>query len=130
VNSLALSFILFAGASAGALAASVQELRWSELAPLVAGKRVEISLVDGSRVKGEALAVRDDTLVMDIRGSSGPTRFSKGQGRVPQTQVNLIKVERESGALHTPFSGSMAVPRRWLLSSVLLLALRPAVLFR
>jgi hypothetical protein len=85
VNSLALSFILFAGASAGALAASVQELRWSELAPLVAGKRVEISLVDGSRVKGEALAVRDDTLVMDIRGSSGPTRFSKGRPSTADT---------------------------------------------
>jgi hypothetical protein len=91
--------ILGVGASCSALAADVKELRWNELAPLIAGNRAEVTLVDGSRVKGEALAVREDTLVMDIRRSSGPTRFAKGNGLVPRPKVDVIKVERRSGTV-------------------------------
>lgn len=38
----------------------VLELRWSELAPLLQGTRVDITLTDGTMLHGEILALRDD----------------------------------------------------------------------
>ncbi len=62
------------------------ELRWSELGPVVAGHRVTAVLVDGSRITGDALVVREDAIVMDRKGA------------VPRSSVALIEVQTQSAA--------------------------------
>ena len=76
----------------------VLELRWSELAPLLQGTRVDITLTDGTMLHGEILALRDDGLVMDVSSSSKETTYRRGSGMVPRVAVSLIRLERSRGA--------------------------------
>jgi hypothetical protein len=76
------------------------ELKWDELAPMIRGQRVEITLADSTTVNGEAIAVRDDTVVLDVSGSSNPQTYPNGNGSIPRGAVVLVQVERSrnSGA--------------------------------
>jgi hypothetical protein len=38
-------------------------VRWSELAPMMTGQSVTLTLTDGMQVKGQAVAVREDALL-------------------------------------------------------------------
>ena len=60
--------LLFAGQSNGLAESKPLELKWGELAPLVVGQRIELTLTGGAKVKGEAVVVREDNLVMDVKG--------------------------------------------------------------
>ena len=73
-------------------------LRWNELAPLIQKKRVDVTLTDGTTVRGEAITVRDDALVMDVAGSSNARVYPKGNGPIPRTSVALIRLERMRGS--------------------------------
>jgi hypothetical protein len=61
------------------------EVRWNELAPMVSGHSVTLTLADGMQVKGQAVAVREDALLL------------KGNGSVPRGSVVSIDVKRERG---------------------------------
>jgi hypothetical protein len=75
------------------------ELKWNEIAPLVAGRNVDVTLAEGGRVRGEAIAVRENTLVVDVRGSSGAgSRFQNGNADIPRPSIVLIRVDRTRGA--------------------------------
>lgn len=74
------------------------ELRWSELAALLPGHRVTVTLIDHRRVEGEAIAVRDEALVVDVRRSSDSAGYPRGNGSIPRTSVALIGLERMRGA--------------------------------
>ena len=73
-------------------------LRWNELAPLIQKKRVDVTLTDGTTVRGEAITVRDDALVMDVAGGSNARVYPKGNGTIPRTSVALIRLERMRGS--------------------------------
>jgi len=73
------------------------ELKWSELAPIVASHRVELTLSDGGIVSGEAIAVREDTLVLDVKKSSGTKQYAKGNAAIPRNAITLITLERSRG---------------------------------
>jgi len=61
------------------------ELRWSELAPLIQGRRVELTLGDGAKLRGEAVVVREDSIVM-------------ANASIPRESVSLIKVDKSRGS--------------------------------
>jgi len=71
------------------------EVRWNELAPMVTGHSVTLMLTDGMRIKGQAVAVRDDTLLLNV--SSPVPGYEKGNGSVPRGSVVSIDVKRERG---------------------------------
>ena len=74
------------------------ELKWDELTPMIRGHRVEVTLADGTNVRGEAIAVREDTLVLDVSGSSNPQTYPNGNGSIPRGAVVLIQLERSRGS--------------------------------
>jgi len=73
--------------AAGALAAEDREyvLKWNDLPPMVAGRKLTATLRDGTRVKGKALAVEPEGLRMRVAGS---------ETTVPRAAVARLKVSR------------------------------------
>jgi hypothetical protein len=74
------------------------ELKWGELAPVIAGHQVQIALPDGAVLKGEAVTVRDDALVMDVKKTSNADAHPKGNATLPRESVTLIQVNRNGGS--------------------------------
>ena len=73
------------------------ELKWTELAPMVVSHAVELSLSDGGTVRGEAIAIREDMLVLDVKQSSGAKAYGKGNAQIPRGAITLIKLTRNRG---------------------------------
>jgi len=71
------------------------EMKWSELAPMVTGQHASLTLSDGTAVKGEAVAVRDDAILMYV--SRGVKGYPKGSGAVPRSSIVLIDVQQTKG---------------------------------
>ena len=78
-------------------AAPPPEIRWNEMAALIVGHRVSIPLPGGGLVEGEALSVRDDSLVLDIGKTSDPIRYPKGQTPVPRASVTEVRLAERRG---------------------------------
>ena len=96
---LAFLITLFLAGQTSAFSASAPlELKWNELAAMIAGNPVELMLTDGTHITGEAVAVREDTLVMDARKASGGKTYQKGNAAVPRGSIGLIKLERKRGS--------------------------------
>jgi hypothetical protein len=72
------------------------EMKWGELSPVVTGHRVTVTLSDGITVKGEAVAVREDGLLLNV--SSEVKGYPKGNGSVPRASIALIDVQRTNGS--------------------------------
>ena len=85
----------FVRASAGGGPA---EIRWNELSALIVGHPVAIPLATGTEVAGEALSVRDDALMLDIRKTSDARRYPKGEALIPRTAVTEIRLTENRGA--------------------------------
>ena len=77
------------------------ELKWDELVPMIRGQHIEMTLADGTTVKGEAVAVRDATVVMDVASSSNPQTYPKGSATIPRGAIVLIQIERSRGSATT-----------------------------
>lgn len=73
-------------------------LRWNELAPLVVAQTVEIALAGGAKLRGQALAIRDDTFVLDCKKVSNSNRYSKGNVEVPRTEIVSLTLIRYPGS--------------------------------
>ncbi len=73
------------------------ELKWGEIQQLVIGQRVQMVLPDGATVKGEVVTVREDSLVLDVKGTSNKEAHPKGSATIPRESVKLIRLERRSG---------------------------------
>jgi hypothetical protein len=65
---------------------------------MISGNRVEISLTEGGTVNGEAIAVREDTLVLEVSSGSGTKQYPKGSAAIPRNTIALIKLHRSRGA--------------------------------
>jgi hypothetical protein len=83
--------------AAPAEAASL-ELRWSELAPIILEHRVKVVLPGGQEIQGQAVAVREDALVLDIEKTSDRKAYPKGQGSIPRTSLTTLQVETIRGS--------------------------------
>jgi hypothetical protein len=71
------------------------EVRWNELAPMVNGHSVTLPLTDGMQVNGEAIAVRQDALQLNV--SRAVEGYEKGSRAVPRSGVVAIDVKRSRG---------------------------------
>ncbi|MFN7997786.1 MAG: hypothetical protein U0Q18_29475 [Bryobacteraceae bacterium] len=74
------------------------EIEWSELAGLIVGHHVSISLAGGGSVQGEALSVRRDSLVLDVARSSDRVRYPRGQSSMPRSEVTEVRLITRRGA--------------------------------
>jgi len=73
------------------------ELRWSELANMVVGHKVAVTLTDDLIVGGEVASVRDESIVLDV---TAPTKgFPQGNGVVPRATIKLISLETMKGSV-------------------------------
>src|SRR5258708_13870970 len=77
--------LLFAGQRSSLAESKPLKLKWTELAPIIHGHRVELVLKQGLKIKGEAVVVREDSLVMDVK---------EGSAVIPRIDMGLLKLER------------------------------------
>lgn len=87
---------LLASPRAGFAQVKPLEVKWSELTALVTGHPVTLTLTDGTFVKGEAVAIREDAILMDV--STAVKGYAKGSGSVPRNSVVLIDLQRTRGS--------------------------------
>ena len=89
--------LLCAGQTAGLAESKPLELKWTELAPMIAGQRVELALTQGSKVKGDVVVVREDSIVMNVTKVSAAKTYQKGSAVIPRGAIRLIRVENTRG---------------------------------
>ena len=74
----------------------VLEVKWTELKPLISGHQVTLELIDGTRVTGEVVVVREDSILMD------PSATEKGQaagnGLISRNTIALVHLRRTRGS--------------------------------
>lgn len=75
-----------------ARAQNVERRPWSELV-VVVGHNVALSLPDGY-VEGEALAVTDEGLEVDVEKTSNARVYPKGHTTIPRSRVSVIRFRR------------------------------------
>ena len=68
------------------------EVRWSELKDLIGGKTVTLQLAEGARVEGQIRRVNADSLVFNVRNSSNPKDYPKGEIQIPGKAVSRLEV--------------------------------------
>jgi hypothetical protein len=73
-------------------------LRWTELERIVVPHTVELVLTDGVKLHGPALAVRGETLVVNIRKLSKTTRYRKGEAAIPRDEISRLTLVRIEGS--------------------------------
>ena len=83
--------VLAALAGLPALAAEPRQMSWNDLSSL-AGKNVRIVMPDGAVISGKAAAVEADALVINIRQTSKPAAYPKGEFRVPRASLKALEI--------------------------------------
>jgi hypothetical protein len=73
------------------------EVRWSELSPFILGHKVTMVLPGAVAISGDAVAVRDDGLSMDIRSTSDTKAFPRGPATIPRASVTTIQMTETKG---------------------------------
>lgn len=71
-------------------------LQWEDLAPLVAGREVEIVLSDGTKVRGDVYAVQEDRLVMDVKKTSNKRVYPKGQQSIERASIPSLNLRNKT----------------------------------
>src|SRR5688572_26487843 len=71
-------------------------LQWEDLAPLVAGREVEIVLPDGTKLKGAVYAVRPDSLILDVKKTSNKRAYPKGQQFVERASISSLDLRNKT----------------------------------
>src|SRR5882724_3002971 len=90
--------LLCSGQADGRAESKPLELRWTELAPVIQGRRIQLTLAQGARLDGQAVVVREDSLVMEVRKVSGSVAYGKGSATIPRETVTLIKLRGTRGS--------------------------------
>jgi hypothetical protein len=88
--SVALSFSLLLPLACGGaerVSGKQVELHWSELGPFIAARQIKAVLTNGTYIKGRAIAVNPDALVLD----------KKGRTSIPRESVSTISVTETKG---------------------------------
>ncbi len=66
---------------------------WSSLPGRVEGKKVSVILADGVEIKGKAISVTPDGLLMKISKTPDSERFPKGQTLVPRSLIHQVQLK-------------------------------------
>jgi hypothetical protein len=81
------------------------EVAWGELAGFAVDKQISIELPDGVKLRGEVLAVRPESLVLDVQKSSRKKVHPLGQTEVPRADVREVWVIRHQSAIFRVLGG-------------------------
>jgi hypothetical protein len=73
------------------------ELKWGELPQILEEQPLQLALPDGTVIRGVALAIREDALVMDVKKTSNKRIQQKGNAVIPRASVTLIQINRRVG---------------------------------
>lgn len=98
IRAIALSLLIISCPAAGLGQSRPTELKWEELTRIITGQNIQLALPDGTIVKGEAVAVRDDALVVDVRETTNPAAYPKGNAVLAKSSVTLIQVNGKRGS--------------------------------
>ena len=81
--------------------------RWTDLSRMIQGMNIRMRLPDTTVIRGRALEVRPDELVVDIRRTSNPRLHAKARTAIPRSDVSTIELflRRAPGA--TPDAGAI-----------------------
>jgi hypothetical protein len=77
-----------------------QERKWSELASLIEGRQVQLTLPDAVTIRGEVVGVRNDTLILTINRTTNHVMHPKGHASIPRASVTLIELEQLRRGAH------------------------------
>jgi hypothetical protein len=72
-------------------------LRWSELQPVLEGRRLSVHLTDGATVEGRYSNLQADALSIQVTKTSDPAKYPKGEARLARPTLALITVKRHVG---------------------------------
>ena len=89
------------------------DLTWGELPEIILEKRVATVLPDGTRIEGEVLAVRIESLVLDIHKSSARKLHPRGQAEIPRDAITSLKVILTEGPVKAAGGVLGAVGGMW-----------------
>src|ERR1700687_6387137 len=65
---------------------------WVELSRMIPGMNIRMILPDTTLIRGQALEVRPDALVVDVRRTSNPRLHTKGRTQIPRSDVSTIEL--------------------------------------
>ena len=68
------------------------KVRWSELGEMIRGKKVTLSLTEGQKVEGQVKNVTASLLNLEVKKSSDPVAYSKGNVQISRQTVSRIEV--------------------------------------
>ena len=96
-----MSFVVLTVSTQPLQARSTQVHRtWNELYRMIPGMNIRMMLPDTTVIRGRALEVRPDELVVDVRRTSNSQLHAKGRTVIPRSDVSTIElfVRRPPGA--------------------------------
>lgn len=93
------------------------KLKWSELGGHIAGHRISLGLLTGTRLEGDVISVAADRIEMKVRKTSDHQAIPKGLQTLPRSSIALIELHSKTvkarvvaaGIGTTVLTGSMAV---------------------
>lgn len=91
----ALCFLIPAPATART---SHVEVRWNELSALILGHTVTVVLPGGTVLAGEVMAVRADSLALDVHRTSNVQVQPKGSASIPRRSITTLQLTERTGA--------------------------------
>jgi len=65
---------------------------WDELSRMITGMDIRVVLPDATRVRGRAIEMRPDALVIDVRRTSNKRLHMKGRTEIPRSDVSTIEL--------------------------------------
>src|SRR5260370_5260273 len=77
--------------------ASQLEMKWNELGPMIVGHQVKLVLPGGAEIQGEAIAVREDTLLLNVKKTSDRKSYPRGQSAIPRASVTTVQFKTIRG---------------------------------
>jgi len=83
---------------AGQASASQMDLKWNELGPVIAGHQVKLILPGGAEIQGEAIAVRENALLLNVKKAPRGGSFPRGQNEIPRASVTTLQFESSRGS--------------------------------
>jgi len=95
------TFVWFTVSTQSLLARPAQvRSTWDELSRMIQGMEIRMRLPDATLIRGQALEVRPDVLVVDVRRTSNPQWHAKGRTEIPRSDVSTIELflRRSHGA--------------------------------
>ncbi len=73
------------------------EVQWNQLSPLVLGHTVSLVLPGGTAITGEVVAVRGESLTVDVRRTSDGKVQPKGTASIPRASVTTLQMTEARG---------------------------------